>query len=29
MLKPADEDQGAREIVLVQNWCAELKKRKK
>jgi serine/threonine-protein kinase len=29
MLKPADEDQGARQIVVVQNWLEELKKRKK
>jgi hypothetical protein len=24
MLKPADEDQGARQIVVVQNWFEEL-----
>jgi serine/threonine protein kinase len=29
MLKAADEDQGARQIVVVQNWLEELKKRKK
>jgi hypothetical protein len=29
MLKPADEDQGARQIVIVQNWFEELKKGKK
>jgi hypothetical protein len=29
MLRSADEDQGAREIVVVQNWLEELKKRKK
>jgi len=27
MLKPADEDQGARQIVVVQNWFEELKRR--
>ena len=29
MLKPADQDEGARQIVVVQNWFEELKKRKK
>ena len=29
MLKPADEDQGVRQIVVVQNWVEELKKRRK
>jgi dipeptidyl aminopeptidase/acylaminoacyl peptidase len=27
MLKPADEDRGARQIVVVQNWFEELKRR--
>jgi hypothetical protein len=27
MLKAADEDQGARQIVVVQNWFEELKRR--
>jgi Tol biopolymer transport system component len=27
MLKPADEDQGPQQIVVVQNWLEELKKR--
>jgi len=27
MLKPADEDQGARQIVVVQSWFEELKRR--
>jgi serine/threonine-protein kinase len=29
MLKPADQDEGARQIVVVQNWLEELKRRKK
>jgi hypothetical protein len=27
MLKAADEDQGVRQIVVVQNWFEELKRR--
>ena len=27
MLKPADLDEGARQIVVVQNWFEELKRR--
>ena len=27
MLKAADEDQGAQQIVVVQNWLEELKQR--
>jgi Tol biopolymer transport system component len=29
ILKPADQDEGARQIVVVQNWLEELKRRKK
>jgi hypothetical protein len=29
MLKPADQDDAARQIVVVQNWFEELKRRKK
>jgi hypothetical protein len=29
MLKPADQDNAARQIVVVQNWFEELKRRKK
>jgi hypothetical protein len=29
MLKPADQDEGARQIVVVQNWLEELKRRTK
>jgi hypothetical protein len=29
MLKIADQDEGARQIVVVQNWLEELNRRKK
>ena len=29
MLKPADDDQGSRQIVVVQNWFEELRKRRR
>jgi hypothetical protein len=28
MLKSADQDEGARQIVVIQNWLEELKRRK-